>query len=211
LGSALLTGFIKGNSRIKEDTAMGVVFTGFFAFGIILVSVTPSDVHLMHILFGSLLGIPNHEVVETVVIGILTLTLILIFRKDLMLYIFDPVQARALGLNGRFLNILFLSLLSAAIVVSLQTAGIILVIAMLITPGATAYLLTDRFDRMTLIAVIISNLSALSGTYLSYFLDGATGATIVCIQALIFVTVLFLAPRHGILAQRKARKFHFRS
>ena len=200
---AAATGWIKANSRVKEDTVMGIVFTGLFALGLVMFTKVPADVHLNHILFGSLLGIERHDMLQAVISGGLTLVIILLKRKDLVLYCFDPNQARAVGLNTTFLHYLLLSLLSATIVASLQAVGIILTVAMLITPGCIAYLLTDRFGRMLWIAVVSAVFSALVGTYISYFIDGATGACIVLVQALLFVIALFAAPKHGVIASRR--------
>lgn len=200
---AAATGWIKSNSRVKEDTVMGIVFTGLFALGLVLFTKVPADVHLNHILFGSLLGIERHDMVQAVISGGITLIVILVMRKDLLLYCFDPNQARAVGLNTTFLHYLLLSLLSATIVASLQAVGIILTVAMLVTPGCIAYLLTDRFGRMLWIAVASAVFSAVVGTYISYFLDGATGACIVLTQALLFMIALFAAPKHGVIANRR--------
>ena len=182
---------------------MGIVFTGLFALGLVMFTKVPADVHLNHILFGSLLGIERDDMLQAVISGGLTLIIILLKRKDLVLYCFDPNQARAVGLNTTFLHYLLLSLLSATIVASLQAVGIILTVAMLITPGCIAYLLTDRFGRMLWIAVVSAVFSALVGTYISYFIDGATGACIVLVQALLFVIALFAAPKHGVIASRR--------
>jgi ABC-type Mn2+/Zn2+ transport system permease subunit len=199
---ASATGFIKGNTRIKEDTAMGIVFTGLFALGLVLFSKVQTDVHLNHILFGSLLGISKEDVIQTSVVGMLTLLVILFMRKDLLLFCFDPNQARSIGLNVTVLYYVFLSLLAASIVASLQAVGIILVIAMLITPGCIAYLLSDRFNRMLSIAVLSAVFSCVAGTYISYFINGSTAGCIVLTQAFIFVLSLIFAPKQGLLAHK---------
>ncbi|AAQ00103.1 MULTISPECIES: metal ABC transporter permease [Prochlorococcus] len=199
VGSVALIGFVKQKSRVKEDTVIGLVFTGFFALGLVLVSKIKSNIDLMHILFGSPLGISNSDVNQTVLICIIVLAILLIFRKDLMLYCFDAKHARSIGINTVFLHYLLLSVLSLAAVAGLQTVGIILVVAMLITPGATAYLLTDRFDRMTLLAVISSMISSLLGVYISYWSDIETGGSIVLVQTFIFLLAFLFAPRYGIL------------
>jgi len=193
------TGWIKSNSRIKEDTVMGVVFTGLFAIGLVMFSKVQTDVHLSHVLFGSLLGIEFQDMLQAVISAGITLVVILGLRKDLLLFLFDINQARAVGLNVRFLHYLLLALLSATIVSALQAVGIILTVAMLITPGCIAYLSTDRFDHMIKIAMLSAILSAVLGTYLSYFLDGSTGACVVLVQALIFTLVLLFSPKKGIL------------
>ena len=203
---AVSTGFIKQNSRLKEDTVMGVVFTGLFAFGLVLFSRTPSDMHLDHILVGNILGIESSQVWQTLGLGSAVLAVTLVLRRDLLLICFDPGQARVMALPDRFLNYLLLSLLSLAIVVSLQTVGIILVIAMLVTPGSIAHLWTDRFDRMLMVAVASAVLSTVTGVFVSYHIDGSTGACIVLAQALLFVGSLLFAPKYGILSRRRAIK-----
>ncbi len=207
-GSGLLcavsTGFIKQNSRIKEDTVMGVVFTGLFALGLVLFSRTESDIHLDHILFGNILGITRPQRLETLALGGAIIGVVLLLRRDLLLICFDPNQARVLALPERFLNYLLLSLLALAIVVALQAVGIILVIAMLVTPGSIGYLWTDRFDRMLVIALASAVLSTLAGILLSYHLDGSTAACIVLTQTLVFVVSMLVAPKHGVF--HRARK-----
>ncbi len=198
VGSVALIGFIKQKSRIKEDTVIGLVFTGFFALGIVLVSKIKSNIDLMQILFGSPLGISQSDVNQTLIISFIVIFILLIFRNDLMLYCFDAKHARSIGINTGILHYLLLTLLSLSAVVGLQTVGIILVVAMLITPGATAYLLTDRFDRMTILAVISSSFSSILGVYISYWSDIETGGSIVLVQTLIFLFAFLFAPRYGI-------------
>ena len=198
VGSVALIGFIKQKSRIKEDTVIGLVFTGFFALGIVLVSKIKSNIDLMQILFGSPLGISQADVNQTLIISFVVIFILLLFRKDLMLYCFDAKHARSIGINTGILHYLLLTLLSLAAVVGLQTVGIILVVAMLITPGATAYLLTDRFDRMTILAVVSSSFSSILGVYISFWSDIETGGSIVLVQTLIFLIAFLFAPRYGI-------------
>jgi len=200
------TGFIKQNSRIKEDTVMGVVFTGMFAFGLVLFSRTSSDMHLDHILVGNILGITRSQVWQTLGLGSVVLAITLALRRDLLLICFDPGQARVMALPDRFLNYLLLGLLSLAIVVSLQTVGIILVVAMLVTPGSIAHLWTDRFDRMLVIAVLAAVCSTVAGIFISYHIDGSTGGCIVLVQALSFAASLLFAPKYGILKRRARLK-----
>jgi manganese transport system permease protein len=203
----LSIGFIKRQTRIKEDAVMGIVFTAFFALGLVMISRTPSSVDLTHILFGNVLGIPNEDLIQTLVISAFALVGILVLRKDLLLFCFDENQARAIGLNTTFLYYALLSLLAMTIVAALQTVGIILVIAMLITPGAIGYMLTDRFNRMMVIASIASVFSSVIGAYLSYHLDASTGGCIIVFQALIFVIVLIFAPKRGLIGRsRLARR-----
>ena len=198
VGSVALIGFVKQKSRIKEDTVIGLVFTGFFALGIVLVSKIKSNIDLMQILFGSPLGISRSDVNQTLIISFIVIFILLLFKKDLMLYCFDAKHARSIGINTGILHYLLLTLLSLSAVVGLQTVGIILVVAMLITPGATAYLLTDRFDKMTLLAVISSSFSSILGVYISYWSDIETGGSIVLVQTFIFLIAFLFAPRYGI-------------
>jgi len=203
VGSVALIGFIKQKSRVKEDTVIGLVFTGFFALGIVLVSKIKSNIDLMHILFGSPLGISLSDIKQTIFISLLVVILLSIFRKDLMLYCFDPRHAKTVGINVLFLHYLLLTCLSLAAVVGLQTVGIVLVVAMLITPGATAYLLTDKFDRMSIISIMSSIISSVLGIYLSYWFDIETGGSIVLVQTFIFLFAFLFAPRYGIFKFKK--------
>lgn len=203
VGSVVAIGFIKSKTRIKEDTVIGLVFTGFFALGLVLVSKTPSSVDLTHILFGNVLGISQADIIQTVIISVITLVTVAILRKDFLLFCFDPTHARTIGLNTGVLYYILLSLLSLTAVAGLQTVGIILVVAMLVTPGATAYLLTDRFDQMMLIAMASGVFSSIMGTYISYYIDGATGGCIVVLQTLLFVMAMIFAPKHGLLVRAK--------
>ena len=199
VGSVALIGYVKQKSRVKEDTVIGLVFTGFFALGLVLVSKIKSNIDLMHILFGSPLGISDSDVRQTLLICLVVVAVLITFRRDFMLYCFDPTHARSIGINTGVLHYLLLSILSLAAVAGLQTVGIILVVAMLITPGATAYLLTDRFDRMTILAVISSVISSLLGVYISYWSDIETGGSIVLVQTTLFLLAFLFAPRYGIL------------
>ena len=203
---AVGTGFIKSHSRVKEDTVMGVVFTGMFALGLVLFTKVETDQHLNHILFGSLLGIPRAQLIQTVVIGGATLLVTLALRKDLLLFCFDPAHARSIGLNTTVLNYVLLSLVALTIVAALQAVGIILVVAMLVTPGCFGYLLTDRFSRMLLLAVGSAVASCLGGVYVSFFLNGSTGACIVLFQSAFFLAALVFAPKRGLLANRILRR-----
>jgi ABC-type Mn2+/Zn2+ transport system permease subunit len=202
---AVGTGFIRNNSRVKEDTVMGVVFTGLFALGLVMFTQVKTDVHLNHILFGSLLGIPRAQIIQTIVIGIGTLLVTLAMRKDLLLFCFDPGHARSVGLNTTVLNYVLLSLVALTIVTSLQAVGIILVVAMLVTPGCVGSLMADRFHRMMLFAVGSAVTSCISGVYVSFFINGSTGACIVLFQSLFFVLALVFAPKRGLLAGRRQR------
>ena len=199
LSCALFTGYLKENSRVKEDTVMGIVFSGMFGFGLVIFTKIDTDQHLTHILFGNVLGVTWGDLLETAVIAGGTLLLVLLKRRDLLLYCFDPNHARAIGLPVRVLHYGLLVLLSLTIVGSLKAVGIILVIAMLVAPGAVAYLLTDSFERMLLIASAVAIASCVLGTIASFHLDGATGACIVLIQAVAFVLALLFAPKRGLL------------
>ncbi len=203
LSCALLTGYLKENSRVKEDTVMGIVFSGMFGLGLVIFSKVETDQHLLHILFGNVLGVTVGDLVETAIVAGGTLLVVLVKRRDLLLYCFDPNHARTIGLPVRVLHYGLLVLLSLTIVASLKAVGIILVIAMLIAPGATAYLLTDSFERMLAIATVVATVSAAIGTVASFHLDGATGACIVLTQAMFFVAAFLFAPKHGIW--RRAR------
>ena len=200
-GATVAIGYVKSKTRLKEDAVIGVVFTGFFAFGLVLSTKIPSNIDLFHILFGNVLGISPQDIVQTLIAGSLTLVIILLRRKDLLLFCFDPNHAKAIGLNTQLMYYTLLSILALTIVTALQTAGIVLVVAMLVTPGATAYLLTDRFDRMLMISVASSILSCLLGVYLSYHLDVATGGSIVVLLSLFFVVAMVFAPKYGLLRQ----------
>jgi manganese transport system permease protein len=204
-GATVAIGYVKSNTRLKEDAVIGVIFTGFFAFGLVLVTKIPSNVDLFHILFGNVLGISQGDILQTLVAGSITLIAILLRRKDLLLFSFDPNHAKAIGLNTQVLYYTLLSVMALTIVTALQTAGIILVIAMLVTPGATAYLLTDRFDHMLGISIATSICSCVVGTYLSYHFNVSTGGSIVVLLTLIFVAVMILAPKYGLLAQHFGR------
>ncbi|MGK7894705.1 MAG: metal ABC transporter permease [Xenococcus sp. (in: cyanobacteria)] len=205
-GATVAIGYVKAKTRLKEDAVIGVVFTGFFAFGIVLSTKIPSNIDLFHILFGNVLGISTGDIIQTLIAGMLTLGIILLRRKDLLLFCFDPNHAKAIGLNVQLMYYTLLSVLALTIVAALQTAGIVLVIAMLVTPGATAYLLTDRFDQMLGISVGTSVLSCLLGTYISYHLDIPTGGCIVVLLTLIFVISMIFAPKYGLLNQGKTKK-----
>jgi manganese/iron transport system permease protein len=205
LSCALFTGYLKENSRVKEDTVMGVVFSGMFGFGLVLFTKIESDQHLNHILFGNVLGVSLRDLAETALVAGGTLLIVLLKRRDLLLYCFDPNHARAIGLPVRVLHYGLLVLLSLTIVSALKAVGIILVIAMLIAPGATAYLLTDRFDRMLWIAVTVAMASSAFGTILSFHLDAATGACIVLVQAAMFIAVFLFAPKHGLFSVRRSK------
>lgn len=205
-GATVIIGYVKSQTRLKEDAIIGVIFTGFFAFGLVLATKIPSNVDLFHILFGNVLGISQSDIIQTLIAGIATLTIILLRRKDLLLFCFDPNHAKAIGLNTQLMYYTLLSVLALTIVAALQTAGIVLVVAMLVTPGATAYLLTDRFDHMLAISVATSVISCVFGTYLSYHLDVSTGGSIVVLMTILFALAMIFAPKYGILGQKLKRQ-----
>jgi manganese/iron transport system permease protein len=188
---ALATGFLKENSRIKQDTVMGIVFSGMFGLGIVLYTKIETDVHLDHILFGDMLGLTWGDVAQTGIIAAIVAGAIGIFRRDLLLHAFDPQHAQAIGLPVRLLHYGLLAILSLAIVGALKAVGIIIAIAMLIAPGAIAFLLTNRFERMLLVAVAIAVTASLLGVYLSFFIDSAPAPTIVLLMSISFVAAFF--------------------
>lgn len=198
-GAVALIGGVRATTKIKSDAAIGVVFTALFAFGLVLISKTPSQTDLGHILFGNVLGVSDADIWQVVVIGAVAITLLLLKRRDLTLYAFDRGHADAIGINTRWLSVLLLGLLALTVVVALQAVGIILVVAMLITPGATAYLLTQRFDRMLWLAVAITALASVVGLYASYYLDASTGGCVVLAQAAAFALAYLFGPRGGVV------------
>ncbi|GAB3532719.1 metal ABC transporter permease [Arthrobacter tecti] len=205
-GAVALIGAVKSTTKLKSDTVIGVVFTALFAVGLAIVSRTPSQVDLMHILFGNVLGVTDGELWQVLILGALTLAIVLFKRRDLTLFAFDRTHAHVIGLNTRLLSALLLGLLALSVVVGLQAVGIILVVAMLITPGATAFLLTRSFDRMLLLAATITAAASVGGIYASYYLDISPGAAVVLAQALVFAVVYLVAPRTGLAAQFARRR-----
>ena len=196
---------VKMKTPVREDAVIGIVFTSFFALGLLLISLFPSRVDMKSIIFGNILGISAGDVLQVVIVSGLCLLVIALKWRDLLLFCFDPNQARTLGLPVGFLHVLLLLLLSATAVAALQAVGAILVIAVLVTPGATAYLLTDRFGVLLLLGAGIGAVTAFVGAYASYFFDGETGGCIVTLQTLVFLTALVFAPKHGLLAGRRSR------
>ncbi len=201
--AALGMAFVRAQTRLREDAIIGLVFTSFFAAGLLMVSINPTSVNVQSIVLGNILGISDEDVNQVVIISAVTLGILLLKWKDLMVTFFDESHARSIGLNTGLLKVMFFALLSAAVVAALQTVGACLVIAMVVTPGATAYLLTDRFPRLLTIAVAIGSITSFVGAYISYFLDGATGGVIVTLQTLIFLAAFWFAPKHGVLASRR--------
>ena len=187
LGCAVAVGYLRENSRVKEDTVMGVVFSGLFALGLVLYAAIETDIHLDHILFGNILGAGAGDLIETGVIAVVVIAILALRWRDLMLFVFDPRQAAAIGLPVRLMHYGLLVMLSAVIVAALKAVGIILVVALLIAPGAIAFLLTRRFSHMMLVAALVSVVTTLGGIYLSFWIDSAPAPTIVCLLMLVFI------------------------
>lgn len=204
--AAVTMGWIKKKSGLREDAVIGVVFTSWFALGLLLLSLYPSNLNLKTIIFGNILAISDPDILQVLIIAGISILVLAMKWRDLLLYCFDEAHARALGINTGFLHLLLLSLLSATAVAALQTVGACLVVAMLVTPGATAYLLTDRFGKMLVIATITGVLCGVIGAYASYFINGSTGGCIVVLQTLVFLAALIFAPKHGLLATRRLRR-----
>ena len=189
--------FLQQRSKLKEDAIIGVIFTSFFGLGLFMISLSPMSVSIQTITMGNILAITPTDTFQLVIIGLVSLCVLATKWKDFMVTFFDENHARSIGLNPDLLKILFFTILAASCVAALQTVGAFLVIAMVVTPGATAYLLTDKFPRLLIISVIIATLSSFFGAYISYFLNGATGGIIVSILTLIFISTFILAPKHG--------------
>ena len=195
--------FLSRVTRLREDAVIGLIFTSFFGLGLFMISVSPVSVNVQTIVLGNILAITPEDTLQLVIIAGVSLTILLLKWKDLMVTFFDENHARSIGLRPTFLRVLFFTLLSASTVAALQTVGAFLVIAMVVTPGATAYLLTDRFPRLIAISVAVGATTSFVGAYLSYFIDGATGGVIVVLQTLVFLAAFVFAPRHGYLAARR--------
>ncbi|WP_435946451.1 metal ABC transporter permease [Dryocola sp. BD586] len=195
--------FLNQRTRLREDTIIGLIFSSFFGLGLFMVSLNPSSVNIQTIVLGNILAIAPADIVQLAVIGFVSLAILLVKWKDLMVTFFDENHARSVGLNPLLMKGLFFTLLSATTVAALQTVGAFLVICMVVTPGATAYLLSDRFPKLLMISVALGSFTCAIGTYISYFLDGATGGIIVVLQTILFLLAFVFAPKHGLLANRK--------
>ena len=195
--------FLSGRSGLKIDVIIGIIFTSFFGLGLFMVSISPVSVSIQTIVMGNILAITPQDTLQLAIIGLVCLVVLLAKWKDLMVTFFDENHARSIGLRPDLLKVMFFMLLSAAIVAAMVTVGAFLVIAMVVTPGATAYLLSDRFPRLIGLSVAIGAVTSFVGAYLSYFLDGATGGVIVVLQTLVFLVAFVWAPKHGLLAQRR--------
>ncbi|WP_072928024.1 metal ABC transporter permease [Nissabacter archeti] len=204
--AAVAMALVRHLTRLREDAIIGFVFSTFFAAGLLIVSLNPTAVNIQSIVFGNILGIADEDVMQVQIIIGVTLLVLLCLWKDLLVVFFDEGHARTLGLSPLRLKLIFFTLFSACTVAALQTVGAILVIAMVITPGATAYLLTDRFPRLLLLAVLIGALTSALGAWLSFYLDGATGGVIVTLQTLLFLLAFLFAPKHGLLGAWRARR-----
>ncbi|WP_213990631.1 metal ABC transporter permease [Sodalis sp. dw_96] len=198
--AALTMTLVRHYTRLREDAIIGFVFTTFFAVGLLIVSLNPTAVNVQSIIFGNILGIADADVLQVQIISGVSFIVLCVIWKDLLAVFFDESHAVSIGLSPLRLKIIFFTLLSACTVAALQTVGAILVIAMVITPGATAYLLTDQFPRLIAIAVVTGTLTSACGAWLSYFLNGATGGVIVTLQTLVFLLAFLFAPKHGLLA-----------
>lgn len=195
--------FLNQRSRLKEDAIIGLIFSSFFGIGLFMVSLNPTSVNIQTIVLGNILAIAPDDVIQLAIIGIVSLVILFLKWKDLMVTFFDENHARSIGLNPARLKLLFFTLLSVSTVAALQTVGAFLVICLVVTPGATAWLLTDRFPRLLAIAVAIGSITSFLGAWVSYYLDGATGGIIVVAQTLLFLLAFVFAPKHGLLANRR--------
>lgn len=198
--------FLTERTGLKADVIIGLIFTSFFGLGLFMVSLSPTSVNVQTIVMGNILAITPSDTMQLALIGAVSIAVLLLIWRDLMAVFFDEAHARAIGLRAGLLKGVFFTLLAAATVAAMQTVGAFLVIALVVTPGATAYLLTDRFERLILLSVLFGAGSCLVGAYLSYFLDGATGGVIVVLQTLLFLAAFFLAPKHGRLAAGRLRR-----
>ena len=195
--------FLTQRTKLKEDAVIGLIFTAFFGLGLFMISLSPTSVNIQTIVMGNILAVTPEDTLQLVIISVVTLAVMLVIWKDLMVTFFDESHARSIGLNPPVLRVIFFTLLAACTVAAMQTVGAFLVIAMVVTPGATAYLLTDRFPCLILIAIAVGALSSLVGAYISFFLDGATGGVIVMLQTGVFLLAFVFAPKHGLLANRR--------
>ena len=201
-----MIGAVRDGGRVKEDAAIGIVFTTLFALGLVLISVTPSQTDLNHIIFGNLLGVSTSDLIQIAILGTIVAVILLLKRRDFTLYAFDPTHAFAIGLSPRLLGAALLALLALTAVTALQVVGIVLVVAMLIIPGATAQLLTNRFSRMLLIAPATSALCGVIGLYVSYYRDTSPGGMVVLVQGILFLLVFLFSPTHGVVSKRRRHR-----
>ena len=207
---SIISGFIYKNSRIKQDTVLGIVFSGMFGLGIILITKIPTNVHLDHILFGNILGISSGDIILNGFISALVAIILIIKRKDLMLYSFDEVQANALGLRINLLNYLLLSMISLTVVSTLSSVGLILSIGLLITPGAIVFLITKEFEKMLFFSVLITCLSGFFGVYLSFFIDSAPAPTVIMVLTIIFLITLLFSIFKNRINERQVKSYRYK-
>jgi len=198
--------FLSERSGLKVDVIIGLIFTSFFGLGLFIVSINPMSVSIQTITMGNILAITPEDTLQLAIIGFVSLAMLLAKWKDLMVTFFDENHARTIGLRPSLLKAIFFILLSACVVAAMQTVGAFLVIALVVTPGATAYLLCDRFPRLIIVSVAIGSITSFLGAYISYFLNGATGGIIVTLQTLIFLVAFVFAPKHGLLAAKRKAK-----
>jgi manganese/iron transport system permease protein len=198
--------FLSNRTGLKTDTVIGLIFTSFFGLGLFLISIYPTSVSIQTIVMGNILAISPGDTLQLLLIGGISAAVLLVLWKDLMVTFFDEAHARTIGLRPDLLKVVFFTLLSASTVAAMQTVGAFLVVAMVVTPGATAYLLTDRFPRLLTLASTIGAVTGFVGAYISYFLDGATGGVIVLLQTALFALAFIFAPKHGFLAARRRRR-----
>ena len=195
--------FLNERTKLKEDAIIGLIFSSFFGLGLFMISLRPTAVSIQTIVLGNILAITPEDILQLALIGFVSLAILLVKWKDLMVVFFDESHARTIGLNPPLLKIIFFTLLAACTVAAMQTVGAFLVICLVVTPGATAYLLSDRFPHILMIAVVIGTVTSFVGAYISYFLDGATGGIIVVMQTAIFLAAFVFAPKHGMLPARR--------
>lgn len=199
-------GFIKANTKLREDAIIGLIFTSFFALGLFMVSLNPTSVNVKNIVLGNILGVSDEDIFQMVLIAGISFVVLIFTWKDIMVTFFDENHAKTIGINTKFLNILFFTLLSACTIAALQTVGALLVIGLIVTPGATAYLLCDRFGHLMIVSTIIGSVTCFVGAYISFFLDGATGGVIILLQTMLFIIVFLFAPKYGLIAAKRKIK-----
>jgi len=200
--AASLMLFLSERSGLKTDVVIGIIFTAFFGVGLFVVSLYPMSISIETIIMGNILAISYSDMLQLLIIGSISLAILFLKWRDLMVVFFDESHARTVGLSPSRLKIVFFTLLSASIVAALQTVGAFLVIAMVVTPGATAYLICDRFPKLILLSVLIGSVTCFTGAYLSFFIDGATGGIIVVLQTIVFLVVFLTAPKYGYISAR---------
>lgn len=200
--AASLMLFLSERSGLKTDVVIGIIFTAFFGVGLFVVSLYPMSISIETIIMGNILAISYSDMLQLLIIGSISLVILFLKWRDLMVVFFDESHARTVGLSPSRLKIVFFTLLSASIVAALQTVGAFLVIAMVVTPGATAYLICDRFPKLILLSVLIGSVTCFTGAYLSFFIDGATGGIVVVLQTIVFLGVFLIAPKYGYISAR---------